>query len=279
MRFLNLFFAAAFMLFVASCEEQPVVIPEFTAEDTGRVVLIEEITGVKCPNCPAGAATIENLKESFPNRVISIAYHSPPFLVDPLAESQYDFRRDEAQAISDYIGQAIGKPSAAINRVKFDSEQRTWVESVDNWGGHVQSQLEEAPDLKLQITNTYDAATRELNIQVTGTPFQTTTGAYKLHVMMVESHIIDPQLDQTQEIEDYEHNHVFHDMISSGVSGDAFATGLTQGEDVVKNYNYTLPTNEQDPKVPWVAENCEVIAFVTKEDGSVAQVVQKKVVE
>lgn len=282
MKKFNTFFAslaALILLTFSACEEQMVVIPEISNPDTGRVVLIEEITGVRCPNCPAGAATIEGFKQLFPGKVISIAYHSPPFLVAPLSSSQYDFRRDEAQDIDQLIGESIGKPSAAINRVQFADEQRTWVDFIDKWQGYLQEELNKIPALFLDIDNVYNSETREVQIRVTGTPQGTFNSEFFLTVAVLENNMIDPQLDQNQEIEDYEHNHVFHALVNDNIGGDLFASSLTIDEEVSKTFTFTLPTNEEDPKVPWVAENCEIVAFVTNAAGTVEQAAKAKVIE
>src|SRR4051794_39448582 len=38
-------------------------------------VMLEEFTGVRCPNCPAGHITIDQIKTANPGRVVSISYH------------------------------------------------------------------------------------------------------------------------------------------------------------------------------------------------------------
>lgn len=279
MKYFQIVFAALLLSGAVGCDEKMIMIPEFTAEDTGRRVLIEEITGVSCPNCPAGAATIEAFKETFPGRVVSVAYHSPPFLVSPLSGSEYDFARDEAQSIDQFIGESVGKPSAAVNRTTFDGQNRTWLGTIDSWAEFVRAELERPTLFGLEIENEYNEDTREVNITVTATPQQNAVGNYFISVMILESHIIDAQLDQTTEIEDYEHNHVFHKLITQSISGDPFATNLTADSDIVKTYSYTIPVNTEEFDVPWVAENCEIVAFITNGQGQVEQAAEAKVIE
>ena len=270
MKYTNILFAFLFIAGFTACDEKEVTIPEFQVEDTGRKVLIEEITGVQCPNCPAGAATIEGFKQAFPGRIVSVAYHSY-FLASPLADSQYDFRSDEAQAFEELIGVPTGKPSAAINRVQFSDQSRIWLGVIDLWGAKLQEVLNEPSEMNLQITNTFNSDTRELNVDVRMTPLVSKTDNYALTVMILENNIIDPQLDQATEIEEYEHDHIFHKLLSDNVSGDAFATTITEGIDIVKSYDFTVPTMSEENKAPWIAENLEVVAFITNDEGIVMQ--------
>src|SRR5690348_14133339 len=49
--------------------ESPVQTPET------KNVLIEEFTGVRCPNCPQGHVIIANIKAANPGRVVSVSLH------------------------------------------------------------------------------------------------------------------------------------------------------------------------------------------------------------
>ena len=53
------------ILSLSACDEVPVTIPTNTNTPGGTYaqnVLIEEYTGVRCQNCPAGAQLLEDLK-------------------------------------------------------------------------------------------------------------------------------------------------------------------------------------------------------------------------
>jgi len=64
---------------------------------TLRSVLVEEYTGVKCVNCPEGAAILKAAAEANDGRVIVIGLHSGS-LTSPIdGESKYDFRTQHAK--------------------------------------------------------------------------------------------------------------------------------------------------------------------------------------
>src|SRR6478735_751917 len=74
------------LLCVIACKEEPPYInyePEYITFETTyvdvnvpvpqpREVLIEDISGVKCVNCPDAAEVVRDLKEQYPGRVNSI---------------------------------------------------------------------------------------------------------------------------------------------------------------------------------------------------------------
>ena len=89
-------FASFLCLMMLSCEEEgPAVILDEaeTLSDTtyvtstipiaqDKVVLIEELTGVRCPNCPDGHQEVETILANNPGRVLAVAVHTP-FLGQP----------------------------------------------------------------------------------------------------------------------------------------------------------------------------------------------------
>jgi hypothetical protein len=72
-------------------------------------VLIEEFTGVKCPNCPDGHDIVATIQNTNPNRVIAIGYY--PFnqaQTQPLAGlTKEDFRLTDATDLSTLLGLSL----------------------------------------------------------------------------------------------------------------------------------------------------------------------------
>jgi len=278
MKYINIFFAIAILFSFSSCEEKCIDIPPPPPPPENRVILIEEITGVSCPNCPAGAAAVADFKATYPDNVVSVAYHSPPNFTDLRPTSVYDFRRDEAADIETSVGGAFGKPSAAFNRVEAENGF-TWNGVINSWAGAVQAELDKPGTFLLDIENTYNTDTRALTCTVIGTPLLSDEGNYFIHVMILENDIIDAQLDQSTDILEYEHDHVFHKLLTNSVNGEAFASSVTEGEQISKTFNFTLPTQSDTEPVPWIAENCEIVAFITNGDGVVEQAAEAHVTD
>jgi hypothetical protein len=70
------------LIFFLSCEEVTIPITDVVIEPTEKVVLIEELTGAKCPNCPKGTKAIENILSKYPDNVIAVGIHGS-FLAEP----------------------------------------------------------------------------------------------------------------------------------------------------------------------------------------------------
>lgn len=263
MKKIFLFVIAA--LFFAACSETPIMIPEFEVPKTTRVVLIEDLTGVKCPNCPKGASAIEEILEKFAGNVVAIGVHGT-FLTSPLPESKYDFRNAKAKALEEFLKPFLGKPAAHINRRLFDGQDFGAIDAVELWQGFVAQELSKPEEMEITLKKTYDEATRKLTIDVKATSFIDEVGLFKTSVYVTESKIEDVQENQGVIEEDYEHNHVLRDMLTEA-TGDEFANNLTKNKIVTKQYTYTVPQN-------FKPENMEVVVMVSRsntDDKSVLQ--------
>ncbi len=265
----DIFYILAVVFILFGCEEKPVVIPEFETIETGKVVLVEELTGVECPNCPAGSARLASVQLMFPKNMVLVAIHGID-LTKPLEESKYDFRNQDASDLEVFLKKFLGKPSAYFNRVRFDELGEDWGNAfIGQWEGYIRRELEKEQVLSLSITKEYDFETRQLSITVGALPLKTMNGEFKLSVLLTESDIEDAQDDQFTVLEDYIHNHVLRDVITT-FNGDFFANTLTENEVVSKKYTYTIP----DEDGLWVPTNLEIVAFVAKTDGESEEVLQ-----
>lgn len=251
-------------LFV-SCEEQPVIIPDNnsgpgdTMNSIQKVVLLEELTGVSCPNCPAGTSALESILTVFEGRVVSTAIHGK-FLAQPNSQSKYDFRNQDAEDLENFLAPFLGKPAAVIDRTEFENQDFMTVDNTGLWQSLVQQRLQLNPQVAINMTSNYNAATRQLNLEVEVTALETLTGNIKLTVLLNESHIIDSQSDQNQIIPEYEHNHVLREIMTS-VQGDLISTaGIIEGETISRTYSYTVPDENGGE---WIVDNMELVSFVT----------------
>lgn len=136
-----LLFAIAILFF--GCSEEPIMIPEFEVPVTNRVVLIEDLTGVRCPNCPKGAKAIENIISNLEGKVVAVGIHGT-FLTKPIegnVASKYDFRNPKSIELEEYLKPFLGKPSVQINRRFFEGELYTSVDFIDQWQSYVEQEL------------------------------------------------------------------------------------------------------------------------------------------
>ncbi len=238
------------------CNELPVEIPKFTPPETDKVVLIEELTGVSCINCPDGATVIRNMEQKYKGQVISIAIHAGS-LAEPLDSSKYDLRCEDGINL-EKNWEYYGKPAAAIDRVIFE-ESYIPVTGSTSWQAYVEEEFKKENVLSINTTTGYDSLTRELKVFVSVIPLMDLAGNFKLNVALTESHIIDAQtLSDGSVKEDYEFDNVLRDMLTPW-DGQSIGSGLKKDEIILKSFSLTLPEDEN----LWKPENIKVVAFVT----------------
>lgn len=133
------------------------------AFQTTRKVVIEELTGTWCSNCPDGIVAIEHLEEAFPGQIIPIAIHWQDL-----------YAMDDS-----YINELklTAAPTARINRLDtiaspmaLDSETYTYsfvsAEGNQTFMDLVLGEMETVPDADVKLTSaTYNRALNRMNFE------------------------------------------------------------------------------------------------------------------
>lgn len=258
---------------LSACEEKPLVIPDFVPPTSGKVVLIEEFTGASCTGCPQGAAKVEELLNLLPNNVAAVAIHGV-FLSEPIAnKSKYDFRNEDAAVLEQEPSFALqSKPAAMIDRSEVVPGQPIIKDSPPSWGTFVEELLKEDQELELSIDAIVDNGV--LEVTVFGTALVDLPGNYNLGVYVTQSHIIDYQKTTGSTIPDFEFNHFLRKSLTNVPYGNVIDSDLLIGDSFERNFTFTLPT-DLDPMIPeWKVEDLEVVAYVSRDGGTVAPIIQ-----
>ena len=267
-------FSIFLLVILFSCEEQLVMVPEFVPPVSERVVLIEEQTGVSCPNCPSGTAQIESLKAQYGKNVVAVGIHGS-FLSWPTPESKYDFRIPAAAELEEYLKPWQGKPAASISRVQYTDELS--VSNPQLWSNYVDQELEKKHLMDIDIATSYDESSRNVSITATIEPKEDFTLDDKLNisVMILQSEIEDAQEDGSTIIEEYEHNHVLRAMLT-GAKGNPINIDLVADQQETFSFNYTIPKDDElkDKEAPYNPAHMEVVVFVHKVSGDTKDVLQ-----
>lgn len=268
MKIKNLFLGvatAAMAMAAASCsniDEGDRLIYVKPAE-VGRAVLIEDLTGQRCINCPTGTDVINGIVDTYgEDNVIAVGIHcgSQGFAGD---SKRVGLKTDTGDEYFTYWakGAQLGQPSAIFNRKKGP------IENFSNWAAEVGLLISEKANLSVNIANAYDAKTRTLTTTVGADGVNGTVNG-KLQVWIVEDGIkaMQSMPDGSANLE-YIHNHVFRAAVN-GTWGEDVT--VKEGETTKKQYSYVLPET-------WNAENISVVAFVYN-DGGVENVAKKHLV-
>jgi hypothetical protein len=239
-----------------------------------RRVLIEEATGVKCPNCPAGAKILKAADSVNPDRIVIIALHAGN-LTSPLDESKYDFRNPSIMQLFAFFGGEPNKPAAVFDRTRQGTAY--FVDSRSAWPGLINQRLQTASPIRLSLTSSYNAATMEDTIRVRISYTSTVSKPQSVGIVITEDGIVDPQEDGTIIIPDYKHEHVLRDFVTP-INGISFLDTLATkkaGRVFEKTFIYKVPEVAFGPEIKrWNLDKCNVVGFVFNNEANDKEVVQ-----
>lgn len=239
---------------------------------THKQVLLEDFTGHKCVNCPAAAINAHNLAEEKDHKLIIYSVHAG-YYAEPDETGNYtaDFRCETGDEIfNNFV--IVGWPAGTVNRVEFGSSV---ILGGGDWEDAVTSELDKDNVINMTLKNYYNQDKNELTVLVASTFLQQLDGKFNLVVLIVEDHILswqknnEPGIGPTPDWENYEQRNVIRDAISS-----TFGSYFTKDGTIVSGETYETPfsykLNEE-----WVAENCNVIAYIIHEEtGEILQVAE-----
>ena len=128
-------------------------------------LVVEEFTGMDCPNCPQGILALERMEEIYGERLIPIAYHTYPGDI---------YAGDFTSFVSTELG-LIGAPSGLINRgeVSYPMYRTTTNGEADYmfnspdrscWMDVAEDEMSEYADADIRITAEYDTQTQILTV-------------------------------------------------------------------------------------------------------------------
>lgn len=234
--------------------------------EVGRAVLIEDLTGQRCINCPTGTDIITGIIETYgEDNVIAVGIHCGP-LGFAGNSKRVGLKTDTGDEYYTHWanGTNLGQPSAIFNRKKGKGP----IDNLNNWAAEVGLIISEKANLSVNIANAYDAKTRTLTTKVGAFGVNGTVSG-KLQVWIVEDGIKAMQLmPDGSANQEYIHNHVFRAAVN-GTWGEDIT--VKEGETTSNDYSYVLPET-------WNADNISVVAFVYNGNG-VENVAKKHIVE
>lgn len=265
-------FLLVVMVSLVSCDEVPVVIPMGNTnpgpnptDSTLKVVVLQELTGVKCPNCPTGAAEAKRLLDQYDDQLIVMAIHGD-FLTEPLPESQYDLRTDFSRVI-EAATPFQGKPAAAINRIVFEGPPFLAYD-VDKWETYIQAEIEKEAEIEIDMTVSENSGV--ISVDMILTPIVDLSGGYSIAAAITQGGIIDVQEESGSILEEYEHEHVLRHMFTQPL-GDILGNDLPVDVPITRNYTFTIP---QAADLPYDMEHLEIIAYVIRDGAEQSPIIQ-----
>ena len=282
MKKIILLFTISLFIFTSCEEEVPPglnLTPERSVFDTTYItntipvaqttnVLIEDFTGVKCPNCPRAQTVAKNLMIANPNRVYVMAIHPGKGLLSTLTspfktpgddhDSKYDSRTAEGADLLTLLGGTSQLPIGSINRTIFSGETSILINDP-KWTSKTNEKLISSSIVNIDTFSNkgvYFADANKIRVNVKITYTTNATDSQFVSIAIIEDKLIDYQESGSVVLDNYEHNHVFRKMITPTTGSQLKAT-IVAGRVFETTYEYELTPTET-----WNKKNLKVVVFV-----------------
>ena len=192
----------------------------------------------------------KNIEELYPEKVVGIAIHAG-FFSQPSGDFITDFRTTGGNELADFFEPEVF-PIGMINRQGYPDNILL---NYTDWASIAGEQLLQVPTIDLSISEENNS------VSIQARRLSESNKSLKLVVCITEDGIIDKQIDGSELIEEYEHNHVLRKVIN-GTWGSNIQLSST-----LSTYSYSYSLEDS-----WVRSNCNIVAFVY--DNSNKEVLQ-----
>jgi len=240
-------------------------------------VLLEEFTGVTCPNCPQAHQLIKSIQTQYPERVIAVGYY-PTGLpqTKPVHDlTIQDFRSEKAADLgNNMLGGIPFLPSGTVDRMPDNNE---YLYQNTKWASLVNARINAAAPVNLYITaGSYDADKGEATTVIKMAFTQSVEKPLALTLVLIENNIVDAQENGLLIDTFYNHVHVMRDIITPNAGSPVLEDRVVKEAGLVYERSFTFPFNPE-----WKAENCKVVAFISSAaagEKEVLQAVEEKLI-
>ena len=239
-------------MILSSCEPGTGVEPDPVGQTYPRMQLIEHFTGAECGWCPMGMDYIYEEYSKDPDNMVWVSNH-------------YGYGSDEYSIKgSTTIGKKLGvsgAPSISINRYKYTNSSEG-IKNEINYHPYFTSAVlkkqETTATSCVELERKYDAATRMLHVKATMKTTDEAVAGFMLTLGVTESGMLGVQADYYGPWEgwkEFTHTHAIR-VYATAALGD---TITLKNRTAVAEYDIELDEE-------WVADNCEIVAWITEID-------------
>lgn len=203
--------------------------------------VVMDFTGAWCTNCPDGVNTLNMLIEMMNGEetIHVIALHDNSGGADPMATPLTNTIFNDFN-LTGYPGFVVNLEEGGI-LTSESMKLRTYLRNASK-----------ECDCGVSLTTNYDASTQSGTISVKAK--SNVAGKYRVALFLLEDNVVSPQKHGSQTREDYIHNHVMREMLSSTYKGDSLGEH-TAGQELSKSYNYSISSD-------YVAGQCSFCALL-----------------
>ncbi len=252
MKFSKLLYIIPALALFASCDdikedERFIAMEEVEPQ---RAVLLEEFTGQLCVNCPKAHAIIKQLKAQYGDKFIPVSIHAGVF-----GMSEKEYTDSLSQGLMTDDGDYYANMWSIKNYPQGVFNRTSGALDIDKWAASIVDELAKPSDVDIELSASYNFVTNTVEIQTELKPVANIEGYLQLWI--TESNITSIQLDGSEYIEDYVHDHVYRASVNT-TSGEK----VTLTENVFPTFSHSISV-----KSPWNPQNLSVVAFVYNNSG------------
>ncbi|HLS71912.1 MAG TPA: Omp28-related outer membrane protein [Chitinophagaceae bacterium] len=281
----QLLFALPFFLY--ACKEQAIGIQFEDKEmvDTSYVTnietpeekkyLLEELTGVRCVNCPQGAEALEQLNSENNNSFVIVAHHFGSLTSPINGKSIQDFRTSQGSQIMDLIfGGQGNKPSVSFDRLPLSTGFNPYfIDGMSNWPAAIQQMKDYANTSPVNIKiETREEGENAYNIYTKLAFTENLDFPVNLHIYAVENNIWDGFIGSDTLIK---YDHVFREAIT-GAGGKEILRDLNAieaGRVYELNTKFNWDKNDEKQSY-WKAEEMQIVVFASRKEIDNQEILQ-----
>jgi len=243
----NSLLSILFVFCLASCDKikdpivkkQSVVGSKFITKNNATVsnykkTLLEDYTGMKCPNCPDAAVTAANLLARYGDSLVVISVHAGSF-AKPFGNFKEDYRTDVGDIWNGTAGFNIpSNPNGIVNRTNYASNGLIILQT--KWTSAVAMANKDAMVVKLDVTTNYDTTAGALNTEVKAVFKAASSARLSISIVLIEDEVFGLQDIRGVETENYE----FKEMLRGAVNGDWGAPLVTSTKKINDTVTYSF---------------------------------------
>jgi thiol-disulfide isomerase/thioredoxin len=225
------------------------------------VVLLEDFTGFRCPNCLDAVETANNISNNYSDRVIIVAYHvsqqfAAPLTNDPSEPFYLDFRTPAGEELLvNYLIPAL--PNGMVDRKIFDNNR---LQPHGNWEDRVAEEITSNPLGLVDVRDVvYDEVADLYNFNVAVKSFVDLQEDWSLFVGIYENNLIEGQKDGSETIYPFIHDHVFRRAVLGTFGQTALTTDMEVGANEVPYYSLAIKANPE-----WDVNECYIFAYLIR---------------
>lgn len=231
-----------------------------------RKILLEDYTGHTCGNCPCAAEEAKKLDSIYGERVIVVATHVG-FFAEPYPSGS-KFRSDYRTTAGEELATAfdvgcntcgIGLPAGMVSRTKYNNDR---VLSSTAWASAI-AQLDTAVIAEMEMSKTYNATNRTVNISVEVKYLKAASAEHQLVLYAVEDSVINWQKFYAQcsptganvDIQNFVHRHLLRGAVNSTWGDKLYTinTIIPKGYSTIKTFTHTVDPTWNDKHMSYVA--------------------------